>query len=311
MANIGTEARSTLLKGLIFVAPLLAGFVAMECGLRRVSTRASRGRAQIEAQQGRCQVLILGSSNAEFGIAAESLAEPAVNIADHTQSLYYDLALAERYVPGMPQLKVVVLALTYATIESETYDWGSWVTWPNYANHWDIPPQQPAFFEAQRWSLTALYGLRMSISYARKGFPVNLPTPPPQPLTAEAMAAEGASYAKAHTNAIHPERARDNLARLDRIAALVEQRGARLILVDTPTHDSYLQRLSHSVQARNAHNLQAFLQRHPNVMYRDYLHDPRFALDDFRDPVHLSPKGAETFTKILDTELVRPMLARP
>jgi len=310
MAATGTEARSTLLKGLIFLLPLLAGFATMEFGLRRVITRASHGRALIEAQQASCQVLVLGASNAKDGIAVESLSEPGVNVADDAQSLYYDVALAERYVPGMPQLKVVILPLTYVTFETESYDWEGWAAWAFYAEYWDIPSQTPTFFEAQRWSLTARYGVRMSISYARKGFRVNnLPTSP-KALSAEASAAAAARLAKEHGKAIHPERARDNLARLDHLAALVEKRGATLVLLEMPTQDSYLRLLSRSVVARNASNLREFLQRHPNVRYRDYVHDRRLVAADFRDPVHLMPQGAEKFAKILDAEVVRPVQVR-
>ena len=311
MAKAGTEARSTLLKGLIFATPLLAGFVAMECGLRRVITRASHARELIETQRARCQVLILGASNAKDGIAVEALTEPAVNVADNAQSLYYDVAIADRYVPGMPQLKVVILPLTYVTFETESYDWEGWTSWPFYADYWGIPSQTPTFFDAQRWSLTARYGVRMSISYARKGFRVNsLPTSAPKALSGEASTAEAARLAKEHGKAIHPERVWDNLARLDHLAALVERRGAAFALVDMPTQASYLRLLSSSVVARNARNRNEFLQRHPNVIYRDYVHDPRFVAEDFRDPVHLSPQGAQKFTRIIDFELVRPASAQ-
>jgi len=311
MARKATDAQSTLLKGFIFAIPLLAGFVAMECGLRRVVTRASHARARIEAQQGRCQVLVLGASNAKDGIAVEALGEPAVNLADDAQSLYYDLALAEQYVPRMPKLKVVILPLTYVTFETEGYDWEGWTSWSDYADYWNIPSQKASFFEAQRWSLTARYGVRMSISYARKKFRVNLEKSARKVLNAEENAAAAARLAKDHGKAIHPERAGDNLARLDRLTALVQHDGATLVLVEMPTQENYLRLLSRSVKDRNRDNRLKFLQRHPNVIYRDYVHDGRFGGSDFRDPVHLNPQGAEKFSKILDAEVVPLVQSRP
>lgn len=307
MATTSTEARLSLLKGLIFVIPLIAGFAVMELGLRHTVTRASYSRARIEAEQKRCQVLVLGASNALRSIAVESFKEPTVNVGDNAQSLYYDLAIAERYVPGMPRLKVVILALSYVTFETEIFDWPpQWARWAMYANLWDIPPQRPAFFNAERWSLTALYGVRMSFSYARKGFLVNtMDLPQAKAENEKALDDLAGRLATDHGAAIHPERARDNLARLDRLAALVQRQGARLVLVHTPTRDSYLKLLSNAVLERNARNLSEFLAGHPKVIYRDYLHDPRFTIDDFSDPVHLSPHGAEKFSKVLDAELVQ------
>ena len=61
-------------------------------------------------------MLILGSSHSVMGIAPHLLSERAVNLAGATQDLYYSCALARRYVPQMPKLRVLVL-------EAEIWGW--------------------------------------------------------------------------------------------------------------------------------------------------------------------------------------------
>ena len=51
-------------------------------------------------------------------------------------------------------------------------------------------------------------------------------------------------------------------------------------------------------------------QQANNLIYLDYLKDPRFIANDFFDSNHLSDIGAEKFTKILNEDIKRETQAR-
>jgi hypothetical protein len=309
------RAIPTLIKGMLFAAPLLIAGVAMEKGLAKVVNSYNTTRAKTEATASTCEVLILGSSNAAWGIAPDAFSVPALNLANAAQSLYYDLTLAERYVPRMPRLKVVILGLTYVTLKSEVYDWDDSDRAYYYAHFWDLPPQGQSFFETRRWSLTALYGVRMSASYARKGFHVanihTLDGPGAAAQTPAQRQEEADKRADELTRVLHDERLTDNLARLDRLASLVEQHGATLVLAELPVQESLLQRLSPTEVAATARARAELMKRYPGIRYVDHSRDSSFALADFYDTDHLNPQGATKLTKLLEGELLHPKVAQP
>jgi hypothetical protein len=314
MDAFSKAALSTLVKAVVFALPLSIGYIALELELRKVVNPYNSARAQADAGARNCEVLVLGSSNAAWGVDASALSAPGLNLANPMQSLYYDLGIAERYLPRMPHVKLVILPLSYTTFEGEATDWHSSDRIYYYAHFWGIPPQGQTLFDSPRWSLTALYGVRMSIAYARKSFNVNtsptfkaaLPAPP-LPVLESSAADLAAEYVKM----VKEEHLPDNVARLGRLAKLVEQCGAKLVLIETPTQNMFLRHLSQTVLAQDMRARDEFLKRHPGVGYLDFLSDRRFDAGDFWDSAHLNPHGATKLAKILDEELVHPMLATP
>jgi hypothetical protein len=61
-------------------------------------------KALLERQAQDVEVLVLGSSHAYFDVLPELLGRPAFNLADVSQSLFYDRALLKKYLGRMPSL---------------------------------------------------------------------------------------------------------------------------------------------------------------------------------------------------------------
>jgi hypothetical protein len=309
----------TLLLGALFALPLVALGLGLERGMRHVVTSYTAKSAALERHAGTARVLVLGSSNALDGVATPHLGAPAVNLANVTQTLYYDLALAELYVPRLPRLALVILPLSHIMFEGEIYDsaehWRAYF----YERTWGIPPQRPRFWEADRWSLTSLLGVRFSLKCATKRFHVDTvpeiddtgwdrkPAPDgPARSVSDAAGAERAAYLDSF---ISPSHVADNVARLDRLASLLEGRGVPLALVALPAQAAFVRHLSPAVLAANAAALEGLRRRHP-LLFVDHVADARFGAEDFLDGDHLSERGAVKLAGILADELVRPALAR-
>ena len=76
-------------------------------------------RDQLIANADSIEVLILGSSHAADGVDPNQFTLYAHNLAFGSQSIYFDRKLAEKYLPDLPNLKYVLLALDYNSLYGE------------------------------------------------------------------------------------------------------------------------------------------------------------------------------------------------
>jgi hypothetical protein len=133
------------MKKLLYKVLLLAAPFALYLGVceYRVSTHAfnqiAAKKLLFEEKKSETEVLILGSSHGLYGILPEDLCGAAFNLAAVNQSLYYDEALLRRCIDQMPSLKLVVLPVSYFTLNHQL-DTGleKWRTY-SYRYVWGIP----------------------------------------------------------------------------------------------------------------------------------------------------------------------------
>ena len=83
------------------------------------------------------------------------------------------------------------------------------------------------------------------------------------------------------------------------IARVTQQRGARLILIQTPVYKTY-QDAIHPDALRDIESfVQKLQQEYPNVEYHSFLFAEGFLPEDFNDSSHLTSTGADKFSRML------------
>src|SRR5262249_26130395 len=119
-SGIMNSSTSSSNRGLRRFAFYLAGFLCfpflaiglMENYLSDISNRHTFKRDALASRAQSLELLVLGNSQAEFGILPDLLGQPGYNLADHGQSLLIDLELVEHYAPRLPRLHTVMITLS-------------------------------------------------------------------------------------------------------------------------------------------------------------------------------------------------------
>ncbi len=309
-------ARRFALRLALFSLPLAILALVMEAGLEQVPNSYSLKRRAVEAQAPELQVLVLGASEALTGVRPDLLQRPAYNLADRSQSLYYDFQYLDRFLPFLTHLRLVILTLSYYTLESSLAD-------PN-AEYWRqffyqrfdgfIPEGSVDPFDVRRYNLLFLYTPRIAVGFALRGFKASGAGDIDshgyervQAVSRRVMSPEmGRENLRFHDRSMRAEYLPRNVALIEKAIDRLRARNVELALVVPPIPATVGKMVDPARRAQMISILERLASR-DGVSYRDYFEDPRFVLDDFGDPDHLSESGAQKFTQILQEDVVSHM----
>lgn len=280
-------------------------------------------RHRLQAAAPQVRVLCMGSSHAHDGILPGLVHPGAFNLAAVSQSLRYDCALVHEYAPSLPGLQLVVIPVSYFSLQSEL-DRGTEAWRAYYYFHVHGIPHRDwrTGTHARNWSawflwgrdhgLDAVRGVQpplVSGAYDAAGglLPDHFPAVPAAVRESPARAAE--ETAARHHAAMDPALAEGNVARLSELLGFLKERGVAAVFVTLPVSAGYRSHQRPAVDALTAAALGTLGEKH-GVVWHDYSADPRFDAADFNDPDHLGVAGARKFSELLGREVVAPALAR-
>lgn len=301
-------------KAAFLLVPPVAYLGNIEFKLRRMPTNYSEKRRRFEPHLPTIETLILGSSNAYYGIDPRFLAHRAYNLTYRAQPHYFDVKLAERYVDRMPRLKLVIVAIIYfnfggpqdgldaARVNFYAWDWGI----PRPRQNWLNLGQ---WLEPNRFTLIHFYGERLPF-YIESGFKEHIEpdaydngwfdsgTEP-----CDLSKKIGPWAAPLHNAAVQIDYMRTNAALLQQMADRLKARGIEMMLVQMPALSVYYDFIDKAkYDAMEA--IVKELAAKNGMAYTNHFYDPRFTVADFTVmPDHLNAVGAEKYTRILNQEI--------
>ncbi len=270
---------------------------------------------------GRVQVLVLGSSHEFAGILPKELGLPAFNLAGQSQSLYYDAALIYKYLPKLKSLKLVILPISYFSLEYEldegpepwrAYEYDYFYSIPHRNWHKTVSARNlSAYFlcsESFRARVTFGIATNATVHFDEWGGLTNRPDGNLLPAKADTNFLYTAAVAtvQRHEAMMKPENMKPILARLDRLIQDLRRRHIHVLLITSPVtrfYDALIQPATYRQMQKAVHRLS---QKY-DVPYRNYMFDPRFTDSDFADADHLNFRGAHKFSHILEAELLRDL----
>jgi hypothetical protein len=305
-------------KALALALLLLALAGGLELRLRRMDTLYHLKAARLAPLEGSLQVLVLGASQANQGLDPTQWPVQAANMACVAQDAYYDSELFKALLPQLPQLKALVLPISYVSLDSSLADTPE--TWRSFAYKqvFGLPNELPALrWDLRNWSALALTEPWPALKLACQGFK----DPAAVVLNDrgfEAVAAmdedeadmrinalTAAKRVRYHQSVMKPQNAAANLALYQGLIARARERGVKVLLVVFPVTRSYAQAVpAEALQRRKG--LLAQLQG-PGVELKDYFNDPRFKTMDFADVDHMNVNGARKFSRILWQEALQAL----
>jgi hypothetical protein len=298
-----------------FCLPLLLGWAGLEWVLAKVPNSFSAKRDEIQPLYGSVDTIILGSSEAFFGISPHKLNGTAFNLANNAQTLYYDNEIMKRVLPRLPGLKRVILQIDYVTLYSELYDnTDSWRQY-GYYQEWHIPLQRRVdYWNVRLFSRAALYKTLSVLLDLAKGRHADFATcvddrgwcDAPKEWAAPGLTADAAQQMinGNHSN-MHDEHVPSNTAILEQLLSMLRARGINVVIVVMPTSPAYRHAMLPATWERAKAIVQGLGSKYGD-RYLTFEGEPRLTEEDFNDVNHLNSRGAARFSEFLDAALRAP-----
>jgi hypothetical protein len=291
-----------------FCAVVVLGWLVLEWGLCRMPNAASIKRDRLYALAGQIDTIILGGSETYYGISPHALAGTAFNLANWSQSLYFDYELTKKVLPDLPKLERAIVLVNYMSLYMELYDHPESPRQYQYVQEWGIPLQRPVdYLNLRVWSRVAQYSPHSALEELQKGFRGSL-APRVDDRGWYRVPDEdrwGLGVEQAHSRlAVHHGFMKEkyfegNTERLSQLIALLRGHGIDVVLVTTPVWETYRAGMRQDRWSRTKDVIERLAQRY-GARYFNYQNEPRMKADDFEDADHLNADGAVKFAGILE-----------
>lgn len=311
--------KTLLKKILLFYLPFLIAFPILDARLGQIPNYFAQKRQFIETQLDEIEILTMGSSQGN-SINPQFLSARAFNLSNDSQDLYYDWRLIEKYIQRMPNLRLVVLPISYFSLEYRIdRSQSNWRTY-FYELLWDIPPQpDDTKLQAGFYSYIAAYGWNEVQNYLQNGFqsrmvdkmmPDGWRDTPTIELeeSAEKELQARQSTIKPDQGIMHREAVPGNITWTQRIIDLCRTRNVNVVIITTPVHHYYSDNIDPFAFQLMQEEI-ARLVRSNGLSYFNFFTDDRFSASDFYNRDHLNNQGCEKFSQIMDAEIIQPLLS--
>lgn len=293
---------------LYFLVPIFLGGALLEGALRNVPNGYGYKRDYLDKHKTEIETLVLGSSHGYYNIDPQYLKGHAFNAANPAQSLRYDMLLLERYISDMPMLRTVILPVGYPTLFFELgHTPESWRL-THYARDFGLPIT-PEHFRNQffvlskmlKWNLEDIethYWRRAKVyKMTDLGWGTDYGG------NREGKIEKSAKASIFWHTAPKSPYLQDNKDFLEAIAQTCTDKGVSLLIVHTPLHEAYRERMdSDQLQSMERIVLELAI-KYPKVSVLDYSKDEAFGEADFYDGDHLNEIGARKLSEKINLSL--------
>jgi len=261
---------------------------------------------QLIQNKNNVQLLILGNSHATYGLDPAKFSLTAFNLAQVTQSLYYDRRITSRYLNEMKSLKYVLISIDFHSLYFSDEGYRNLWTYYGYGVDGDgrLPllskcsraiGYQPKFttefikrrFEGKYAGFGAL-DVETGVDLGRpisNGFFNYKNSTDLSPASLQKRAAEFNEMVR------HKEERASVMQDLEAFIVELQARGIAPILITLPCYGPYRDLLDKDVQMQNSRDIQ-YLSGKYKIPYWDYFTLP-VAAGLFFNCDHLNGKGAQ------------------
>jgi len=292
---------------ILFLLPVLFLTVLYELFLRQLPTTYEFKKLLMENNQDSIQQVIFGTSHVFSGINPKSLNLFTVNMANNSQSLYYDVKLLEKYLDRLPKLKRVIFEINFFSFfydfDNSPDNWRSLF----YEKYWGIKPQTKKldYFDGlliKHYPLNKLLALVESSfdnrkTYITKGWSLynGLHSPMSNLIATN-------RYKKLKNDYMNEKVLNMNMCLIEDILKILHSKKIYVVFIQTPLTHYLNNSIDQEVKKINDKIIQN-LQKNNSFSYLNYSCDKRFSDTLFSDVDHLDYRGASVFSDILSQDL--------
>lgn len=297
---------------LLLFSPILLFLIYLEYNLSGIQNSYSYKRNCLEKQIDSIEVLVLGSSQTAYGVNPIYFSKKGYNLANISQTLYYDAQLTLKYIDRMPNLKKVVITISYFSFGEQIHDGVE--AWRDYCYYqfWDIKYPEIQNLDLGKYSKIFLYTPKLSFLYFTQNFNVNLIEGLHQngylfndTTLNELNISDQLGYqrVRAHNLAFNENRITENKTDLEILVNELNKRNIIPVIITPPVYVTYSKYTNKENLKRNQETVRSICERY-QCKYFNYFTDERFVKSDFYDNDHLNFIGASKFSKIINNEIL-------
>jgi len=299
-------------RSVLFAIPIIIAAVLMELLLRSIPNTYDIKNSLLEENASNIEIVLCGTSHTFGGIDPTQFDKFTVNIANDSQSLYYDIMILEKYLDQLTSLKMVVFEINFFSLY---YNLDKGIeSWRNifYYQTFDIKPQTASLnfldkirlFNLTSSEITLLFkNYKLNQKYkANYGFAKNEILP--KQINESTAKHKYDQFSNKFVNSA-PE---DLLGRLRKTLVRLSDKNIKIVFVQIPVS----KQLCYFLQDPNTINKFDRLDQYIiefQIKNLTYLCDQRFNDSLFVDTDHLSYEGAKLLTSFLINDLkIKPFL---
>lgn len=305
-----------IVRFLIFISPLAIFLFFIETNLRRIDNSYTFKKRNFEKVVDSVELLILGDSHSYYGVDPEYLSLKSYNLANASQSFFYDKEITFKFLPRITKLKMVMIPVNYFSFYYRMMDMSE--NWRDFAyeKFWDIRYPGLSWWDSRNYSYLMMYSPERTLSFMKVGFKTNLTEGIEfnghfRKDTIGNLAVlnddVGRMIQKTHQGMINFRLEKENVGYLSELLDTLQKRNIKVVLFTTPVASTYSKFCDPSILSRN-HTLISQIANKYDCVYKNYFTDSRFSFNDFGDNDHLNFLGAKKFSSILNRETILPYI---
>jgi hypothetical protein len=287
---------------------LLIGYFEYQLKTKPFVSSYAAKKYFLEKQLDSVEILILGSSQTFNGINPTYLDKKAFNLANVSQTLYYDKRLTLKYLPKLPKLKTVFINIGYFSFFYQLFDikenWRDYY----YSQHFGINYYQLNPFLLNNYSAFSVYQPLHSTKLAFANFEDEtakeiLPNGYQPKYIQEAISdSTGKERVNVHNSEIFANRRKEIKDDLEDFVKQLKQKNIRVVFLTTPVYSTYSKYCDRNIVESNNQFINLLCQKY-RCSYLNFFEDKRFEKDDFFDNDHLKNNGSIKLSKIINDTL--------
>jgi hypothetical protein len=306
---------SFFIKLILFPLPLLLCAFYLNHRLAGVPNSYNTKRHNFEQQLDSIEVIALGDSHATYGINPAYFSHKGFTLANSSQDIYFNTAILTKYLPRLSKLKLVIIEADYISFNYSLAAYHEKWRTGFYYQFWQIKSDAWDKYDIANYSLLNLYMGGTVKAIVRKNFDTNLaanlnyngwmkfdtlaPHAKMDDVTGQARVAE-------HDNAGLTSNTKI-IGYLTTLLNELTRRNIKIAFVTTPAFSTYT-KFCKPVTIQKNRNLIDSLCLKYGCSYTNYFTDSRFNARDYYNVDHLNFLGAEKLSKLIDTDVIKPLL---
>jgi hypothetical protein len=304
------------LKLLIFLLPLGLIFLYFEFKLRAIPNSYNIKKEYLIKNKNEIETIFLGGSHALNAFNPNYISSKSINLANASQSLYFDAKILKQQIDQLPKLKNVIFNISNCSYYYSMNESREKLRASAYKIFWGINNKPYNYFDLKNYSLATFFGPTRVVSIAKAGFKkiedeengskllfngfLESDTIKRDSRISDSLGKVKFNY---HFSMIKEQNLNQNINALNEVLQILNTRKINIYFIYTPTYKTYYNNYNKS-QFVKTDSIENILVQNFNSKVFNFSQDKRFVKDDFYDNDHLNKYGAAKFSKIMDSILL-------
>ncbi len=307
-----SKIRKFIFTGLIFTLPVLIIMILIEVLLPQLDFAEKIKNQYLQDNSCEIEILFFGSSQVERAINPEYISKPSINLANSSQRLFEDFELLKRFNNDLPNLKAIVIEITFDKLERDRKETSSIIHHKNlkfynvntFARNLKIQDyflfhSDPAYFSNK---IEMYFNEDQEIVYNQYGFDVNKYFGSfPQANFKDSLIKNENIYIQ---NINNNRAFQENLKILEELITFCNSHNLKLVIYSPPEHVRFRKLRKPKLVSKYEDLIRELKLKHPEIEFYSDTYNPDFLMQDFYNANHLNPDGAKKASQNLNQFLL-------